>query len=161
MAQFKVLGASSHFEKGKEYKPGDIFRSDDPLTDMFPNKFEKVMSRAEHAPPANAKPYLKYSNKHNAMKGLEPGEEAVPDEEARAEAEEEMEHSGEEQHESHSLGRNISSKFPKAKDGNLMVFKSKDKKYFVANKDKPGEALHEEGFTNQTEVNKFIKETSS
>jgi hypothetical protein len=130
-ATFLVLEGKHTEEDGKVYKKGDKVTSPAPLDEMFANKFQRLEG-VTHDP----RDYDKTFDNDDVMDELltekdKPGgtgDEAEPDDA----------HEGEET----DHGTDVSSKFKEAADADLVVFRTEDGGYNVADKDNPAKSLN-------------------
>lgn len=127
-----LVVAGSHVEAdGTEYVKGDTVETTADLDVMFANKFQRVGAETK-----DPKDYDKTFDNDDVMDELlhekdKPGGTGENAEDADGEVGETSEH-----------GTDVSAKFKDAADADLVVFKTEDGTYNVADKDTPGKPLN-------------------
>lgn len=182
--RFRVIAGKHVGAGGIRYTKGQVIESEKDLRKVFPNSFEKVsddtpLSKGEptkvvntetptnqfddgaHHDDAERTQIAEKSRRDIAHdKADEPlSEEEREEEAARAqelEDEENEESSGEEEGEEESLGEDVTSKFPEAKEAGFKVFKD-GKKHFITEDDNPTKPLNKKALSTSEEVKKQIK----
>lgn len=134
---------------GKKYVKGDIVTFDDDLTQLFPNKFKR---RKDLEAPGAAS--IKRETESPADRNQGEDGRAEQDE-ARNKARKEEKQKPAQDDLVNPLGEDVTVDFPKAK-GTLLVFKTEDSKYNVAEVSQPHEKLNEKSLS-KVELQKFIK----
>ena len=140
-------------------KEGRVIKSKTDLAKKYPTKFERVNIAGEKELETVQDPDEKTDVQLAAEEGIKDIMPEDDDDDFEDEDEEEKpkKKKKRKKKKAKSLGKDVSSKFPKAEEEDYKVFYTKGKGYFVTDHDDPTVPLHEERFK-KSEVMPFVEE---
>jgi len=148
------------------YRDGHVFESDIDLEAQFPEKFERVKVPAAEPEPKNPPNIIKAAQEGTAEIKKCPECEAVllagakfcsECGSAAEEKSEEVQETEVEDNDLEPLGKDVTEKFPRAEEEDLLVFYKKGKGYFVTEVEDPYTRLNKKKIGKKTSVTPFIE----